>query len=187
MFAVKMGRTEAGLAAAHRSVVLDPLNPANHEYLGQSLVVGRRYEEAIAAQRNAEGLDPSYALDMIWGAYAYYGLGDFQSARAACERNREEATKQLCLAFAYDKLGKQAQAETMLTKFQLSSWGAGHPMLSAMAYAQWGDTARALDSLETAMRTRDPFLEYVKAAPWLDPLRHEPRFQTIERALKFPQ
>ena len=56
----------------------------------------------------------------------------------------------------------------------------------AAIYAQRGDTARALDWLETAMRQRDPGLEYLKTGPWLNPLRKEPRFQAIERELKFP-
>jgi hypothetical protein len=33
---------------------------------------------------------------------------------------------------------------------------------------------------------RDPALGYLKTDPLLDPLRKEPRFQAIERALKFP-
>ncbi len=51
---------------------------------------------------------------------------------------------------------------------------------------QWGDTGRALDWLETALRDRDPYLAYTKVNFFFDPLRNEPRFQAIERALKFP-
>jgi hypothetical protein len=54
-------------------------------------------------------------------------------------------------------------------------------------YAQWGDNARALDWLETAMHNRDPYLAYTKVKPFFDPLRNEPRFQAIERALKSPR
>jgi len=36
------------------------------------------------------------------------------------------------------------------------------------------------------MRLRDPGLEFVKTDPLMDPLRKEPRFQAIERELKFP-
>jgi hypothetical protein len=53
-------------------------------------------------------------------------------------------------------------------------------------YAQWGDRAQALEWLETALRLRDPGLEMLKTDPLLDPLRQEPRFQAIERQLKFP-
>jgi len=37
------------------------------------------------------------------------------------------------------------------------------------------------------MRLRDSSLEYLKVDPLLDPLRKEPRFQAIQRELKFPQ
>ena len=36
------------------------------------------------------------------------------------------------------------------------------------------------------MRLRDPGLEFLKTDPLMDPLRNEPRFQAIERQLKFP-
>jgi hypothetical protein len=54
-----------------------------------------------------------------------------------------------------------------------------------MIYTQWGKTTRALDWLETAMRHRDPYLEKLKINANFDPLRSEPRFQAIERELKF--
>jgi hypothetical protein len=33
---------------------------------------------------------------------------------------------------------------------------------------------------------RDPGVRFLKTDPLMDPLREEPRFQAIERALKFP-
>jgi hypothetical protein len=57
----------------------------------------------------------------------------------------------------------------------------------ATIYAQWGDAPKALEWLDTALRLRDPGLEYLKTDPLLDPLRKEPRFQAIERELKFPR
>ena len=55
-----------------------------------------------------------------------------------------------------------------------------------MIYAQWGLTPLALDSLETALRNHLPQLELVKMSALLDPVRKEPRFQAIEKELKFP-
>ncbi len=74
----------------------------------------------------------------------------------------------------------------MLAKLQASHWGTAHPSLLAMTYAQWGEITLALDCLETAMRQRDTYLQFVKTSPFFDPLRKQPRFQTIEQALKFP-
>jgi hypothetical protein len=53
-------------------------------------------------------------------------------------------------------------------------------------YAQWGDRAKALEWLETALRLRDPGLIFLKTDPLLDPPRKEPRFQAVARQLKFP-
>ncbi|MGH8199402.1 MAG: TPR end-of-group domain-containing protein [Steroidobacteraceae bacterium] len=44
----------------------------------------------------------------------------------------------------------------------------------ATIYAQWGQVAKALDWLDTAVRLRDSGLVELKAEPDLDPLREEP-------------
>jgi hypothetical protein len=113
------------------------------------------------------------------------GIGNFESARDACESADEEGGKPLCLASTYDKLGRHADAEKMLAKLRASQ-GESAPAAIAVIYAQWGDTSRALDYLETAFRFHDAGLEYLKASYGFDPLRKEPRFQAIERALQFP-
>jgi TolB-like protein/lipoprotein NlpI len=183
-FAAEMGRFEAALAAGHRSVALDPLNPLNHFELGVSQLLARRFDEAIGAFTAVKTLAPDDASVNGWIGYASYANGNLESARAACEGPGQEFNKYHCLAMVYNKLGRHADAEVMLGKAQAMP---GDPSLFlAMIYAQWGDIARALDLLETAMRHRDPYLEYVKTNPFLDPLRKEPRFQAVERALKFP-
>ena len=48
-------------------------------------------------------------------------------------------------------------------------------------------STRGSGLLEKGMREHDPSLENVKMDLWFDPLRDEPRFQAIERKLKFPQ
>jgi tetratricopeptide (TPR) repeat protein len=114
----------------------------------------------------------------------YYDAGDFQNARAACE-GADEDTKSYCLAMTYEKLGRHGDSETALAKLRALQ-GDARPVDYARVYAQWGDSARALGWLEAAMRRRDPALEDIKVSKLLDPLRNEPRFQAIERALKFP-
>jgi tetratricopeptide (TPR) repeat protein len=89
------------------------------------------------------------------------------------------------LALTYDKLGRHADAEAMLTKIRASQ-GDADAVLYAMIYAQWGNTTKALEWLDTAVRLRASDLEVLKVSPGFDPLRKEPRFQEIVRELKFP-
>jgi TolB-like protein/DNA-binding winged helix-turn-helix (wHTH) protein/predicted Zn-dependent protease len=187
LFAVSMGRTEAGIAAARRAAALDPLNVYSYDYLSDTLRVARRYDEALAAYQDGLALQPK---DPTWparaGALIYYALGDFEKMRAVCE-GVGEAVKdfQDCLALAYHTLGRQADAETALARCKASEGNAG-AYDYAEIYAQWGDTPKALEWLETALQLRVPQLERLKAEPLLDPLRKEPRFRVIERELRFP-
>jgi TolB-like protein/DNA-binding winged helix-turn-helix (wHTH) protein/tetratricopeptide (TPR) repeat protein len=188
VFAVIMGKTEVGLAAAHRGVVLDPLNPETHYWLGGSLVLARRYDEAIASFTNAKALssnDPFIAPFIDgWIGLSYYLTGNFANARRACGRG-DQYLSLMCLAMTYDKLGQRTDAETILAKLQ-SLRGDNGALAYAMICAQWGDKGKALEWLDKATRLHDPWLQYVKVFALFDPLREEPRFQAIERELKFP-
>jgi TolB-like protein/Tfp pilus assembly protein PilF len=183
-FATLIGRSEPGVAAAQRLLVLDPLNPTNHFGLGISLAFARRYGEAIRAFTDAKALTPEDVSVNMWLGITYYLNGDFQSARIACEK-AGEVNGPWCLAMIYDKLGRRTEAESMLAKLRGI---AGDRLAEGYAdiYAQWGDKAHALDWLDAAVRNRDPYLAYTKVNPFFDPLRNEPRYQAIERALKFP-
>jgi TolB-like protein/DNA-binding winged helix-turn-helix (wHTH) protein/Tfp pilus assembly protein PilF len=185
-FAVMTGHTNAGIAAAHRAVVLDPLNPMTHYRLGQSLLRARRYADAVSAFSDALVLDPQQKSDSYGlRGLAYYGLGAFQSARASCEANPGDSASQWCLAVTYRILARHGDAEAALAKLGTVAddrWA----YECATIYAQWGNTSRALESLEAAYRLRVPELRWLKVDPLMDPLRKEPRFQAIERALKFP-
>ena len=183
-FAARMGHFDTGVAAARRAVVLDPLARNSHVQLGTVLYAARRYEEAVAASAEVISLDPNLPDTYGFRGLAYYGLGDLESARASCETKPDYWLSQQCLAVIYDKLGRHAQAEAELAK--LRAEGDGWAYQYATIYAQWGNRTQALEWLETALKLRDPGLIYVKTDPLLDPLRQEPRFQTIERELKFP-
>ncbi len=184
-FAAFMGHFDAGLVAVRRAVVLDPLARQSHSALGQSLNFARRYEEAVAAYAEVISLEPEYKKTYGFRGLAYYGLGDLQSARASCEAKPDYWGSQQCLAVTYDKLGRHADAEAVLAKLKASQ-GDGAAYQYATIYAQWGNRPKALEWLETALRLRDTGLELLKTDPLIDPLRKEPRFQAIERELKFP-
>jgi TolB-like protein/Flp pilus assembly protein TadD len=185
-FALFMGHKDSGFTALRRAVALDPLNVHSQGILGQACLIGRRYAEAISVLKDAQALNPvtaPIAIPLL--GQAYYLFGDLQSARAYCERSADADDGQLCLAMTYKKLGRQADAEAMLAKLRASDGDAGAVEYAAV-YAQWGNSTQALDWLEAAMRDRLPDLRLVKSSPFLDPLRKEPRFQAIERELKFP-
>ena len=58
---------------------------------------------------------------------------------------------------------------------------------AAYNYAMAGDRALALDWLERAYADRDPNMPFIGVNPIFDPLRAEPRFQTLLRQMNLPQ
>jgi TolB-like protein len=181
---VSLGRVDAGLAAGRRAVVLDPLNAATHRRLGISLFFAHHYQEAIAALSDGLALDPDDGSASGSRGIAYYMSGDFEKARSSCESTTYWVAR-WCLVLVYNKLGRRPEAEAVLAKLR-AAYGDAQAYQYATIYAQWGDTQKALEWLETALRLRDPGLGDLKAEPLLDPLRKEPRFQAVEKALKFP-
>ena len=184
-FAVQMGRTQAGNAAVRRALVLDPVSQLGHFDLGVALYYGRQYEEAIAAFKDALALDPEDPASFAVRGLAYYALGDSERARESCETKPDYWWTQQCLAVTYDKLGRHADAEAQLEKLKAFGGDASAYQFVTI-YAQWGDRAKALEWLDTAIRLRDPGLELLKTDPLMDPLRQQPRFQAVMRELKFP-
>jgi TolB-like protein/tetratricopeptide (TPR) repeat protein len=185
VFAALMGHFDAGVAATRRVVVLDPLARQSHGALGKALYAARRYEEAVAAFAEVISLDPDYKASYGYRGLAYYGLGDLERASASCKTKPDYWGNQHCLAVIYDKLGRHADAEAELSKLKAAN-GDASAYQYATIYAQWGNRAKALEWLETALRLRDPGLQELKIDPLLDPLRKEPRFQAVMRELKFP-
>jgi TolB-like protein/Flp pilus assembly protein TadD len=183
-FAVFMGRFDAGLAALRRAGVLDPLADAIRFDLGSALYAARRYEEAVAAYAQVIILAPDFNETYAERGFAYYALGDFESARASCETKPDFWFSQQCLAVIYDKIGRRSDAAAELTKLKANGDTAAYQY--ATIYAQWGNTLKALEWLETALRLHDPGLIRLKVEPLLDPLRKEPRFLALMRELKFP-
>jgi serine/threonine-protein kinase len=183
-FAVNMGRAGVGIAAARRAVILDPLG-SSHFTLGQALYFARQNREAVAAFQDALAVDPEDALTYSWRGFAYYALGDLERARVSCETKPDDWGAQWCLTVVYDKLSRRADAEAVLAKLKAAN-GDASAYQYATIYAQWGNASKALEWLDTAMRLRDPGLEYLKTDPLMDPLRKQPHFQAVMRELKFP-
>jgi TolB-like protein/Tfp pilus assembly protein PilF len=185
-FLSAMGHFDEAISAARHAVTLDPFNGNSHVTLGATLLLARHYEEAITPFAETIRLDPQQRGTYALRGKAYYMLADLESARSSCEHNPEYEPSQKCLAIVYDKLGRRADAVGELAKIKSASTRGASAYEYAQIYAQWGDRAKALEWLDTAMRSRDPGLIDLKTDPFLDPLRNEARFQAMMRELKFP-
>jgi serine/threonine-protein kinase len=184
--AVAFGHPDLGITLARRCVAVDPLNAHSYRALGDALVWSRRYGEAAAAYQDSIALDPEHAEHTYWHLGAsYYLAGNLSEAQASCEVRPDYFYSLVCRAIIYQKLGRQEAASAAMRKAVEGNGDSGGYQY-AQIYAQWGENKAALNWLEKAMRLRDPGLAFLRSDPLMDPLRTEPRFQAIERELKFP-
>ena len=156
--AAELGRAEAAITAAQRAVTLDPLSALTRRWLARVLYFSRHYEEAIAAADEASSLDPGDAWAAAVRGESYYLLGELERARSSCEIALEHYALQVCRAIVYQRIGQRHDAEAALAKIQ----GDELAYQYAQIFAQWGNTAKALEWLNTGMRLHDTGLRHLK-------------------------
>jgi len=185
-FIGNMGHIEVALTTARRCVELDPLSVYAYRTLGEAFENARRFPEAIEAFEKAIQLNPSHATEAYQRrGRLYYLIGNYQLAKASCEAEPDVYHLQACMPLIYQRFGQQKLADAALATAMAQQGDYGSYQY-AQIYAQWGQSQKAIDWLEVALRVRDPGIDSLKVDPFLDPLRKEPRFQAIERAMKFP-
>lgn len=185
-FAGNMGDFDKAISAARRNVALDPFNVPGHRALGEVLTDARQYTEAVAEFDEAIRLAPDRASEVYQKrGRALYLLGKYEAAAASCEAEPDRYEAQSCLPLIYEKLGRHAEAESMLAT-AVAEQGDFSAYQFMEINAQWGNISKALEWLDVAVRVQDPGLEYLKIDPLLDPLRSQARFRAVERALRFP-
>jgi tetratricopeptide (TPR) repeat protein len=180
----QMGQAE-GLAATRRAVILDPLSAISHITLGASLFASHQYQAALDALDRAVTLNPALGLVETFRGTAYIELGKFDAAFKSCLTPPLDINSYVCLAIAYKKLGRTAEAQAALKQLR-DTGGDGAAWQMVEIYASWGDTDNAIQWLQTAVRLCDPGLIEIRTDPRINSLRQDPRFQAIERELKIP-
>jgi serine/threonine-protein kinase len=187
-FLSEIGRSGAAVSNAQRAVALDPLNPAAYRLLGLVLLHTRDYRGAVSAYDRALSLKPQAVQAAANRGLALMALGDFAAARESCAMPPVDWLSHMCLAMVLRKLNRAADAESEMAKLRAEAADETDQAYQyAQVYSQWGDTGQSLNWLETAFRVHDPGLLQLKVDYLMDPVRGEPRFESVLAKLKFPQ
>ena len=184
-FYANIGQVKTGLAMTEKGLARDPVSSDAYFAHGWALYGARRYAEALPVLERAVELDGKGSTYTGNLGIVKYVVGDNSGAATSCEVRPDYWLNRVCLAISYHKLSRHADAAVIRANDQAEA-GDGDAYEYAQIDAQWGNRSKALDWLDTAMRVRDAGLLAIKTDPLMDPLRDEPRFQAIVKALNFP-
>ncbi len=183
LYLAAAGRMEESLKQMREAQQLDPLSPSVHAALGYMLYFARDYEQAVQQARVAVQLNPNFMVGHAVMGWAYTQQKRYPEAieelQTAAKLSGGVPVYLCALGRAYALSGNSGDARNILAEvdaIMTEPRGSGTAMASL--YLTLGDSEKALYWLERTA-PGDVQANWLRVEPAFDPLRGDPRFQTI--------
>lgn len=182
------GRPEEAVRELQRARELDPLSLLNNVEIAWALYAARDFARAAEESWKALVMEPKFAAAQHTLGLAYEQMGMAEEAIVELHNARtcagDHPAVLAALAHAYATAGRLSESyETDRTLRDLAQRRYVSPYWHGIVHAGFGDRDAAFASLERACRERDVWLTWLRAEPRLDPLRADPRFADLLRAV----
>jgi tetratricopeptide (TPR) repeat protein len=186
-----LGRWQAAQQELSRALRIDPVSPAVNLEMLRLLIDIHQYEAALQQFRKLIELDPGSvgAYNEIFPVYVALGKPDdalaaFLKLQTLGGTNPQHIEALIVAARRGGFRGclkeRIAQLDREANRSRIS------PYVFANLYAHLGDKDRALACLEQGYLQHLPRMMWVKARATFDPLRSDPRFQSLLQGMRFP-
>src|SRR5712671_2712649 len=184
-----MGRHDEAIAEMKRAMELEPLSLTQGANFAAVYLYARQFDKALDQAKKTYDLDPNLVTGQNWMCHSYNVNGLYVESLAISEK-RAQSNHSLfaALGYAYAKSGQREKAEAVLrqwqeiekTKYVANYW-------VAIVHAALGEKEAAFAELEKAYQAHDWFFQRLRADPFMDPLRDDPRFKDMVRRLGLPE
>ncbi len=184
-----MGKHEEAIAGARRALELDPLSLIINTSSGGRHHYACRYDQAIEQYRRTLEMDPNFGYAHWALGQAYEQKGMYEEAIAKCQRaitlSGDDPPFIATLGHTYTVAGKRSEEMKILKELkERSKREYVTTYYIAGMYAGLGQKEQAFEWLEKAYEEREVAL--AKVDPWFDPLRSDPRFQSLLHRMNLP-
>ncbi len=187
-FLAAQGRFDEAVAEIRKAQQLDPLAVPVNRAVGWILYFARRYNESVEELGKTLAMNPDFlgARLVLW--WVHVARGAPQDAIADIQKELEKpglkTVKKLMLAYACAAAGRKEEANGLLWEVEAKLAGDNRlALLSALLFTALDLKDRAFQELHRAFEAREPGLLFLKVAPWLDPLRTDPRYGALVEKL----
>jgi serine/threonine protein kinase/Flp pilus assembly protein TadD len=187
-----LDRFDEAIQSCQLALELDPYSLRVHLDLYFAYFYAGRYDQAIEVCRKMLQIDSRYFpahLD-LGRAYEQKKMLDQAIAELvnARQMSNDDPLVLAALGHAYAVAGKTSEAQkTLELLLEKAQTGIVRSYEIAKVYAGLGDKDQAFAWLDKALQDRSPWLLKLKTEPNFEPLRTDPRFQTLVQQIRPPQ
>lgn len=181
-----VGRWSEALVDLERAAVLDPLTAGSWSRLSQVRLVSGDAAGARSAANRAVEVQPESALALLNLGIFQLLAGELVDARSTFARIDDTGYRLAAIAMAEHALNHHVESQRALEE-SIAKNGKDSAFQIAEAFAWRGETEKAFEWLERAMRQRDGGLLLLKIDPLLNSLRTDARFSVLVAKLNLPQ
>jgi DNA-binding winged helix-turn-helix (wHTH) protein/Flp pilus assembly protein TadD len=190
IYLTAMGRFAESRAALDRAQSLDPLSRIIATIAGYPAYYSRDFEAAARQFRHVLEVDPDFSMAHFRLGLTLAHLGRFPQALEQLEISRRLSNDRDVVAaqgLVHAMQGNREPAESALAELaERSQETFVSPYTVATIRAALGDVDTAFALLDRALADRSYWMIYLDVDPALDPLRGDPRFDVLRRAVRQP-
>ena len=186
----QVGLAEEAIKQAREALQVDPLSNVCAWLHCCALYTARRFDEAIEQSHQALELHPLHIMCLNYAGLSHAGKGDYEEALSCIERaaaiDPANPLTRTYLAWTYGVAGLRDKAEQLFEELLGQSRTAYAPACHmALACAGLGRLDEAFHWLDEAFKEPDGLLSWSYTYPLFDPLRSDPRFDSVLQRLNF--
>ena len=182
---VRASPRRVAIAAARKSIELDPPSDAAWQGLGNLLIDTAQLTAAREALERALEINPESVFSLMAFGKLELLEGKGADALATFRRSNHPTVRLFGIAAVDHTLGRVKESQQALT--ELIETRGQDPYQAAQVYAWQGDRDNAFKWLERAYRQRDGGLSDVKGDPMLASVRGDPRYMSLLRKMNLPE
>ncbi len=183
------GRFDEAIREMKKVSEFAPLSLGAGVDMGRAYYFARQYDLAVQQYERVIELDPNYSAAHSQLGMALLEKDEYDRAIAELQKGIALSGGQsVLLAYAYAVANRRAEAQRELAAC-LERWNRQHTngLCMALAYAGLGDKDQAFVWLEKEFQAHTGVIFMIKAYPYWDSLRSDPRYRDLLRRAGLPQ
>jgi TolB-like protein len=180
-----LGHFKKALELDRKAVQLDPVSTAARFHLGFHAYYSGNYDQAIISFRKELELNPAIPQAHTYLGLVYLLKGDLDSALTMIREEKDPFWKSYGLALVNYALGKNNDSNNVLAEI-IKEDQDDSAFQIAEIYGFRGETDKAFEWLDRALKQRDSGLTELKGDPLLSGITKDPRYNDILNKMKLP-